>query len=397
MKISKLAAGMTPSATLAMAAKAKKMCAQGKDVISFATGEPDFSTPVSISEACKRAIDEGHTRYTPSSGLYELKAAVREKLLRDNSLEYNDDEITITCGAKHAIYNALQAIVDPGDEVIVIAPYWVSFPAQVRLAGGTPVIVHTDAQNKFKTDAEAVKRALTPRTAAIILNYPSNPAGSTYSEEDLAKLGKVLVEHGVAIISDEIYEKIIYGNISHTSIAKAYPPCKDFTIVVNGVSKAYAMTGWRMGFAAGPGQVISKMSALCGQQITGIAGFIQQACVVAFNGPQDEVARMREEFAKRRDIMLEKLMSIPKIECHVPDGTFYLFPNIRHYIGKSSGNKKISSATELAEYLLEDACIATVSGEAFGAPDHIRLSFATSQDRIREGMDRLADSLSRLN
>ncbi|MFH1829150.1 MAG: pyridoxal phosphate-dependent aminotransferase [Pseudomonadota bacterium] len=396
IKISKIAANMKSSATLDVAAKAKKMRAQGKDVISFATGEPDFDTPLAIREAGKQAIDQGLTRYTPSSGIPELKAAVRDKLARDNSLEYEEDEITITCGAKHAIYNALQAIVDPGDEVIVVAPYWVSYPEQVRLAGGTPVIVETDAQNAFRTSALEIENAITKRTAAIILNYPSNPAGSTYSKEELAELGEVLVKHKVAIISDEIYEKLIFGESKHVSIAKACPACKDFTIVVNGVSKSYAMTGWRMGWACGPSNVISKMSTLCGQQISGIPAFVQRACIEALEGPQDEVKRMRDEFARRRDIMFEKLKIIPGIKCHLPDGTFYLFPNMSHYMGKSYGDRKIADANELAQYLLDDAHIATVSGEPFGAPNHVRLSFATSRERIEEGMARLANSLAKV-
>jgi aspartate aminotransferase len=396
IKLSHRAMQLKPSATLSMAAKARKMRAEGTEVVSFAAGEPDFDTPANIRDAAKRALDEGQTRYTPSSGILELKAAVRGKLARDNGLEYADDEVIVACGAKHAIFNALQAIVDPGDEVIVPAPYWVSYPDQVRLAAGTPVIVPTDAKAGFKLTPAEFERAATPKTRAVILNYPSNPTGSTYSREELAALGEAICRRGAAIISDEIYEKLVYGGKGHTSIAAAHPPAKDLTIVVNGVSKSYAMTGWRMGYAAGPRQVIAKMAELTEQQISGIPGFVQRACVEAMEGPQAEVERMRTEFAARRDLMLERLLAIPGLSCRVPDGAFYLLPDISAYLGRKAGGTVMANATALAEYLLSEAHVATVSGDPFGAQGHIRLSYATSRKNIEEGVRRISAALARL-
>jgi len=396
IKISKRLQAIKPSATLAMNAKAREMRAQGVDVISFAAGEPDFDTPANIREAGKRAIDEGLTRYTPSSGMPELKEAIAAKLERDNRLEYSADEITVSCGAKHAIYNALQAAIDPGDEVIVPAPYWVSYPDQVALAGGTTVTLPTYATTGFRITPEQLDKAIGGKTRAIILNYPSNPTGSTYSAEELKALGELLAEKGILIISDEIYEKLLFNGGTHVSIAAAHPPCRENTVVVGGVSKSYAMTGWRMGFAAGPAEIISRMSMLAGQQISGIPGFVQKACLEALGGPQEEVARMRDEFKRRRDLMIERLATIEGVRCHVPDGTFYLFPHVDEHLGKSSGGRQIETSLDLADYLLEVAHIATVAGEPFGAPGHLRLSFATSTENIEEGTARLAEALGGL-
>lgn len=397
MKLSARAQQMKPSATLAMDAKAKQMKAAGVDVISFATGEPDFDTPLAIREEAKAALDAGMTRYTPSAGIPELRAAIREKLMADNDLAYADDQIAVTCGAKQAIFNALQVLCDPGDEVIVPAPYWVSYPEQVLLAGAAPVIVTTPQKNGFKLTPEALEKAITPRTAAIILNYPSNPTGSTYTREELASLGRMLAEHEVAIISDEIYEKLLYGRTPHCSIASAHPPARELTVLINGVSKAYAMTGWRMGYAAGPKQVIGKLVALNGQQTSGIPGFVQRACIRALRGPQEEVEAMRREFQARRDLMLERMLAIPGVICHKPEGAFYLFPDMSAYRGKRAGGARIESADDLAQYLLENAHLATVSGEPFGAPGHIRFSYATSRPVIEEGMRRLAEALKTLD
>lgn len=388
---------MTPSATLAMAAKAKAMKADGADVISFAAGEPDFDTPAHICQAGIRGIEEGLTRYTPSSGTPELKAAIREKLERDNALGYTEAEITVTCGAKQAIYNALQVMVDPGDEVIVPAPYWVSYPEQIKLAGGAPVIVGTDPGRAFKLQVEDLANAVTDRTRAIILNYPSNPTGSTYTREELRAFGAFLAKKNIVIISDEIYEKLVYDNATHTSIAAASPECKPLTILIGGVSKAYAMTGWRMGFAAGPLEVISKMSALAGQQNSGIPGFIQTACAEALTGAQDDVERMRREFAKRRTAMYEGLMSIPGVRCHLPEGAFYLLPDISHFLGRRADGVRIETSDELAAFLLDKAHIATVSGTPFGAPGFIRLSYAASLEQIEEGIRRMAKALAKLS
>jgi aspartate aminotransferase len=394
--LSQRAREMQPSATLAMDAKTKQMIAAGTDVVSFATGEPDFDTPKAIREIGKKAIDDGLTRYAPSAGTLELRAAIREKLRRDNGLDYADDEVTVASGGKQAIYNALQVLIDPGDEVIVPAPYWVSYPDQVRLAGGTPIIVPTRATNAFKLQPEELERAIMSRTRAIILNYPSNPTGSTYGRDELAALAKVLVERGVAIISDEIYEKLLYGGLSHASIAAAHPPARALTILINGVSKAYAMTGWRMGYAAGPRDVIAKMTAIVSQQTSCVPGFVQKACAAALAGPQDDVLRMRAEFEARRDLMLERVLAIPRLACHIPEGAFYLLPSVEAYLGRSFEGRRIADASALAELLLSEAHVATVSGDPFGAPGYLRLSYATSRERIEEGMRRMAALLAKL-
>jgi aspartate aminotransferase len=395
-RISQRACAMSPSATLAMAAKARRMRAEGVEVISFATGEPDFVTPPAIREEAKRALDEGLTHYTPSAGIPELKRAVVNKLARDNGLKYDDDEVTITCGAKQAIYNALQVIIDPGDEVIIPAPYWVSFPDQVRLADGKPVIITTTIDGSFKVTPKALEQAITSRTRAIILNTPSNPTGSAYTQEELERIGGLMCRHGITVISDEIYEKLTYDGFVHTSIAAAHPPAKEITIVVGGVSKAYAMTGWRMGFAAGPKEIITKMTMLVGQQITGIPAFVQRACVAAFDGAHEEVERMRREFESRRDLMLKRLLTVPGISCHKPEGAFYLFPNVGSYLGRKWKGHTMDSATALANFLLEEGHIAVVSGDPFGAPGHIRLSYAASREDIEEGIRRLKEALAKL-
>lgn len=394
IKLSNRAEKLAPSATLAMAAKARQMRAQGIDVISFATGEPDFDTPTDIREVAKASIDEGMTRYTPSQGIPELRQAIAHKLREENGLNYSEEEVVVTCGAKQAIYDALQVLIDPGDEVLIPTPYWVSYPEQVKLADGVPVFVSTSVDTNFRVTPEALEKAITNRTKVFILNSPSNPSGSAYSSEELKRIGDVLVKHKIVTISDEIYEKLVYGDFTQESIARACPAAKDFTVVINGVSKAYAMTGWRMGYAAGPKKIIKKIASLVGQQITGIPAFVQTACIQAIKGPQDEVERMRNEFKNRRDTMLECLLRIPGIKCPVPAGTFYLFPDMSAYIGKRD---VIQTSTELAEYLLNEAHIATVSGDAFGSPMNIRFSYATSMDNIQEGMKRMSEALAKLS
>ena len=397
MKLSPRAQKLAPSETLAMAAKARALRASGVDVVSFATGEPDFATPALITSAAKKALDDGLTKYPPSAGIPELRQAICAKLAKDNALTYAPEEICVTCGAKQAIYNALQVLVGDGDEAIVPAPYWVSYPEQVRLAGGKPVIVAAGADTAFKLTPAKLAAAITPRTRAIILNTPSNPTGSAYTREELAALAAVLVKHGVAIISDEIYEKLVYGGFRHVSVAAAYPAARDLTITVNGVSKAYAMTGWRMGYAAGPKDVIGAMTTILGQQITGIPGFVQRACVEALAGPQEEIERMRCAFEKRRDLMLGLLREIPGLRCHVPEGAFYLLPDVTAYLGTTAGGKTIADATQLAAWLLEEAHIATVAGDPFGCPGYLRFSYATSEANIVEGMKRFKEALSRLS
>lgn len=391
MKISKRAQEMGASATLAMAAKAKELAAKGIDVKNFAQGEPDFDTPAFIKNAAKKALDAGLTKYPPSAGTPELRAAICRKFKKDNGLDYSENEVVVTCGAKLAIFNALQVTVDPGDEVVIPAPYWVSYPDQVKLAGGEPVIIPTSGSGGFRLTPDALSRAITPKTSAFILNSPSNPSGCAYTRDELAALAKILVEKNIAIISDEIYEKLVYGNFTHTSIAGVSPEAKSLTIVINGLSKSHAMTGWRMGYAAGPQDVISKMTTLGSQQITGIPLFIQKACIEAMTGDQTEIEKMKDEFEKRRDLMLELLLTIPGVKCAVPEGAFYLLPDMRAFIGR--GKNSPADADALAEYLLSEAHIATVSGDPFGAPGHIRFSYATSRENIVEGMKRLKNTL----
>jgi aspartate aminotransferase len=397
-KLSKRAKEMKPSATLAMAARAASMRADGIDIISFATGEPDFTTPMAICNVAKKGIDDGLSHYTPSAGIPELKKAICKKLARDNGLEYAENEVTVTSGAKQAIFNALQVMIDPGDEVIIPAPYWVSYPTQVRLAGGTPVIISASADENFKISPDELRANITERTKAIILCSPSNPSGSAYTRDELAAIGELLSENEIGIISDEIYEKLVYDNFKHVSIVKACPAVREHTVVINGVSKAYAMTGWRMGFAAGPSEIISKMTMLTGQQTTCLPAFVQKACAAALDGiVDDEIESMRCEFSKRRNLMLEKLSNIDGISCHTPEGAFYLFPKVNEYFGKKFGERPINTAKDLAELLLEEGHIAVVSGEPFGAPEHIRLSYATSEENIKEGVRRFSNILKQLS
>lgn len=397
LRLSKRAQAMTPSATLAMAARARKLRAEGCDVVSFATGEPDFDTPAFVKAAAKASLDAGETKYTPSSGTPELKAAIREKLAQENALEYADDEIVVTCGAKLAIFNALQVLAGPGDEVLIPAPYWVSYPEQVVQADATAVIIPTSATTNFKLTPELLRKAITPRTRSLILNSPSNPTGSAYSHEEFAALGEISADRGIAVISDEIYEKLVYGGFRPTSFAAANPKAKPWTITVGGVSKAFAMTGWRMGYAAGPREAIAKMTALLEQQVSGIPAFVQRGCTAALKQGAEEVERMRREFEARRDLMLERLLAIPGIHCHVPEGAFYLLPNVETYLERRWNGEAIGDATKLADYLLDEGHIATVSGDPFGAPGHIRFSYAASRQNIEEGVRRLAAALSKLS
>lgn len=392
IKISKRAARMATSATLAMAAKAAELRTQGVNVISFATGEPDFDTPERVRSTCKKALDAGQTRYTPSAGIPDLKAAIAAKLERDNNLKYDTNQIVVTCGAKQAIYNALQVILDPGDEVLVPSPYWVSYPDQIFLCDGIPVTVPTSDETSFKVTPTLLTKLSNKKTKALILNSPSNPSGTAYTREELIDIAKFCVLHNIAIISDEIYEKLTYDGFVHTSIADAHPPAKDITITINGVSKAYAMTGWRMGYAAGPKDIISKMATLVGQQISGIPGFVQSACVDALKNCDGDITKMRTEFAARRDLMLSHITKIPNVKCRTPKGAFYLFPDMKAYVGK----KDIADTSALVTYLLAEAHIATVAGDSFGAPGFVRFSYATSRENIVEGMERLAGALGKI-
>lgn len=385
-----------PSPTLAIDTKAKKMIADGIDVVSFGAGEPDFDTPDSIKEAAVRALKAGKTKYTPVGGITELKDAIIAKLKRDNGLTYTRDEILVSAGGKHALYNIAQALFEAGDEVIIPSPYWVSYPDQVLLNDATPVFVPTEAKYGFCVLPKALEAKITSKTKAFILNSPSNPTGAAYPREQLEEIAHMLVKHNILCISDEIYEKIVYDGFEFVSIASLNEKIKNLTITVNGASKVYSMTGWRMGYTAGPKEIIQAMTKIQGQVTTNINSITQWACVEALNGPQDFLKTWIAEFKKRRDTIVRKLNSIPKVTCFNPQGAFYVFPNVSSYFRRKYDGKTIRGSDDLAEYLLEKALVAVVPGSGFGADDFIRLSYATSMEKIEKGMERIEPALKNL-
>lgn len=393
MNISKRVRSIKPSPTLAIDAKAKALKQQGVKVINFGAGEPDFDTPQNIKTAAINAITSGFTKYCPVPGTLEIKNAIIEKLKRDNNLIYAPEQIIVSSGAKHSLYNLFQSIIDDGDEVIVPAPFWVSYPDMIALAGGKTVIIQTSDKTNFTITPESIEQALTPKTKAIVINSPSNPTGATYSKEELKAIADVCVKNKILIISDDIYEKLIYDNFKFTSIAQVFPEAKDITVVINGLSKTYAMTGWRIGYAAGPKDIISAMSKIQSQSTSNASSISIKAAVEALNGSQECVESMRKEFKKRRDYIVERLNSIPAIKCKKPQGAFYVFPNIKKLLGKTFNGKTINTDLELSDYLLNDAKIAVVPGTAFGAEGYIRLSYSTSIENIKSGMDRLESVL----
>ncbi len=396
MGISKRAGAIKPSPTLATAAKAKAMKAQGIDVVDFGVGEPDFDTPENVKQAGIKAIQSGFTKYTPAGGTDELKEAVVEKFKRDNGLTYEKSQILISCGAKHSLYNIAEALFDPGDEVIIPAPYWVSYPDQVLLNDATPVIVETTEQEGFRISADKLERAVTRKTKALVLNSPSNPTGLAYDKKTLQEIAAVAAKHRIYVISDEIYEKLLYDGFKHFSIASLGPEIKELTIVVNGVSKSHSMTGWRIGYAAGPKDVIAAMSNIQSQSTSNPASISQKAAVEALRGPQEFIQTMNVEFDKRRKYMVERLNRIKGVSCTMPVGAFYAFPRVSSLYGKSVNGKRMANSSDVATYLLEDAKVALVSGDAFGADAYIRLSYATSMENITKGLDRIEQALARL-
>lgn len=394
MWLSKRAQEIKPSATLAIDAKAKALIAQGVDIISFGTGEPDFDTPNNIKDAAKKAIDAGFTKYCPVTGTPELKQAIISKFKKDNDLEYVSDEIIVSCGAKHSLYNLFQAVLNPGDQIIIPAPYWVSYPDMAALAGATPVFVKTKESDGFRMKPEQFKKAITKKTKAVIINSPSNPTGATYTFDELKSLADICVKHNILIVADDIYEKLVYGGFNFYSIASVSPEVKAQTVVVNGVSKSYSMTGWRIGYAAGPKEIITAMGNIQSQSTSNPTSISLKAATEALNGPQDSVEMMRKEFEKRRDYIVERLNAIKGVKCLKPEGSFYVFPNIKKFLGKTYGGKTVTTCTEFAEYLIEKARIAVVPGDPFGAPGYIRLSYATSMKNIKSGLDRLEEAVS---
>ena len=386
---------LAPSQTLAMSQKSGEMKAQGIDVINMSVGEPDFNTPDHIKEAAKKAIDDNFSRYSPVPGYMDLRKAIVPKLKNENHLDYTTSEILVSSGAKQSVCNTVMALVNDGEEVIIPAPYWVSYPQMVKLAGGTPVIVNAGFEQEFKMTPEQLEAAITPKTRMLILCSPSNPTGSVYTKDELAALAEVIKRHeGMYVLADEIYEHINYVG-KHESIAQ-FPGMKERTIIVNGVSKAYAMTGWRIGFIAAPEWIVKGCNKLQGQYTSGPCSVSQKAAEAAYTTSQECVETMRKAFERRRDLIVSLAKEIPGLEVNCPQGAFYLFPKCSGFYGKSYEGKTISNSTDLAMFLLEEGHVATVGGDAFGDPDCFRMSYATSDDNIREAMRRIKETLAKL-
>ncbi|MBI5641777.1 MAG: pyridoxal phosphate-dependent aminotransferase [Nitrospirae bacterium] len=394
--LSERAKKIKPSPTLAIDSKAKAMKASGIDVISFGVGEPDFDTPDHIKEAAYKAMKEGFTKYTAVGGIDPLKDAIIDKLQKDNGLVYTREEIIVSCGAKHSLYNVAQALYGPGDEVIIPAPYWVSYPDQVLLNDATPVFVKTFESDSFMVRPEVLEASITKRTKALILNSPSNPTGFTYDRKTLEKLAEMAVRHNFFVVSDEIYEKLVYDGTEHISIASLGDEIKKRTIVINGLSKSHAMTGWRIGYAAGPSGIIKAMMNIQSQSTSNPASISQKAAVEALRGPQDFMAGMHREFDHRRRYLVDELNTIDGMSCMMPTGAFYAFPKTAKLYGRKAGDKTISSSSDLALHLLEEAKVAVVHGAAFGDDDYIRLSYATSLDDIKRGVGRIREAVGKL-
>ncbi len=386
-----------PSPTLAITMKANALRSQGRDILGFGAGEPDFDTPEHIRRAAVEAIEQGFTRYTPVGGIDELKDAVAAKLLRDQGLTYGRPEIAVSCGAKHTLYNLAQVLFEEGDEVIIPAPYWVSYPDIVLLAGATPVILPTREEDGYKVQPHDLERALTPATKAVILNSPSNPTGAAYSEAELRALGDVVRERDIWVISDDIYEKIVYDGFRFHHVAALDERLKAHTLVVNGVSKAYAMTGWRIGYAAGPADVIAAVTKIQSQNTSNPTSIAQKAAVAALNGDQGVVAAMVGEFQRRRDIIVAGLNALEGVRCPNPQGAFYVFPNVSRLFGKSHAGQTLTGSTDVAAWLLDAANCAVVPGIAFGEDACIRLSYATSLKNIETGLERIAAAIRQLS
>jgi len=386
---------LAPSATLAMSQKSSEMTAQGIDVINMSVGEPDFNTPDHIKQAAKLAIEENYSRYSPVPGYAVLRQAIARKLERENHLHYQPNEILVSNGAKQSVCNTIMALVNDGEEVIIPAPYWVSYPQMVKLAGGEPVIVNAGFDQNFKMTPQQLEAAITPKTRMLILCSPSNPTGSVYSKDELAGLAEVILRHDdLFVLADEIYEHINYIG-HHESIAQ-FPGMKERAIIVNGVSKAYAMTGWRIGYIAAPEWIVKGCNKLQGQYTSGPCSVSQKAAEAAYNLPQDCVEEMRLAFERRRDLIVKLAKDIPGLEVNVPQGAFYLFPKCSSFYGKSDGEHTINNSNDLAMYLLDKGHVATVGGDAFGDPECFRMSYATSDDNIREAMRRIKEVLGQL-
>jgi aspartate aminotransferase len=385
-----------PSATLALNARAKALADQGVDVVGLAAGEPDFDTPEFIKEAAIEALRQGFTKYTPTAGIPELREAIRAKLARENQLTYAMEQIIVSVGAKQALYNFFQALLDEGDEVLILAPYWVSYPEMVQLAGGRPVVVRTREEDGFAPDPEAIRRALTPRTRALVLNSPSNPSGAVFSRAALEGIAEAIREHDCLVVSDDIYEKLMYegqflniGNVAADLVPRL--------LVVNGMSKAFSMTGWRLGYAAGPRPLISAMQMIQDQSTSNAASFVQKAGVAALEGPADVVKPMVEEYRTRRDLFVKGLNALEGVRCRMPEGAFYVLPNIQALFGRRYKGQELTGSVQVSQILLDDFRVAAVPGEPFGAEGFIRMSFVTSREQLQKGLSRLGEFVSALD
>jgi len=388
-----------PSATLAITAKAAELRAAGKNIISLSVGEPDFDTPKAACDAAKTAIDAGFTRYTAVAGIPELRKEIAAKFRRDNGLDYEPEDILVSTGGKQCIYNMLQAMINPGDEVIIPAPYWVSYPDMALLAGGRPVIVDTTAENGFKLAADQLEASITPKTKLLFLNSPSNPTGMAYSQDDLAALGEILRRHeGVAVATDDMYEKILFDGKTFATFAQVNPDLKDRTVTLNGVSKAYCMTGWRIGFCAGPRHLIKAMAKVQGQSTSNPSSIAQKAALAALTGPTDALEEMVRTYEARREWLVDALNAIPGVSCIKPDGAFYVFPSVKAWIGKKTpAGEILADDLAVCAWLLEDAGVALVPGTEFGAPGFMRISYAVAQDTLEDAVGRIAKAAQSLS
>jgi len=391
MKISKHAQSVTASVTMAVTARAKQLKAEGIDVVSFGAGEPDFDTPDFIKDSCKKALDAGMTKYCPAEGAMDLRKEISRKLKEENGLQYTPKQIVVTVGAKHAVYEAIHAVVDAGDEVLIPNPYWVSYPEMVKLVGGVPRYIETSETNDYKLTPEILEKAITPKRPLLILNYPSNPGGFCYSPAELVGLGKAIAKTKIAVLSDEIYEKLIFGDMKFQSFAAACPDLYDRTLTVNGLSKSYSMTGWRVGYVAAPEEAAKAIGEMQSHMTSGPATFCQSASVEAMKQGEKDIQRMLAEFAKRAKHIHQRLTAIPHVTCIEPTGAFYVFPNVSYYYKKLG----VSGSVEFCSRLLEEAKVACVPGGGFGCDNNIRLSFATSMAQIDKGVDRIAEYLAK--
>jgi len=385
-----------PSVTLAIAAKAGKLRSEGIDVANFSAGEPDFDTPDRIKAAAVEALRKGMTKYTDVKGIEALRAAIVHKYEQEHGLPYRKEDVLVSCGAKHSLYNVFQAAVNPGDEILIPGPYWVSYSDMALLAGGVPKIIPTNEATGFRITAEQLAAELTPRTKIFVLNSPCNPTGASYAADELLAIARVLGKHGCLIVADDIYEKIVYDKFEVKNIVALNPALRERTVIINGVSKTYAMTGWRIGYAIGPADIISAAAKIQSQSTSNPTSIAQAAALEAIQGPQDDVTPMIREFHKRRDAIVDGLNAIKGVRCLKPQGAFYVFPNVNALLGKTANGKKLVSPCDLADYLLEEAKVAVVPGEDFGSTEHIRFSYATALEDIEKGCKRVAAAVGKL-